>query len=86
MPFFVPLDFDDAGLNHFVVKVVAFARAFAHSRKHGNAAVQFGDVVNQFHNDDGLANAGATERADFAALQERADEVNDFDASHEHLR
>ena len=54
--------------------------------EHRDAAVQLGDVVDQFHDDDGLADAGAAERADFAALQERADEVNDLDAGGQNLR
>ena len=71
---------DDVGLGHFVVKVVALARPLAHAGEHRNAAVHLGDVVDEFHDDDGLAHAGAAERADFAALEERADEVNDLDA------
>jgi len=43
--------------------------------KHGNAAVQLGNIVDQFHNDDRLADARASERADFAAFKEGADEV-----------
>ena len=86
MTFLVLLHLDDAGLDHFVVKIVAFAGAFADAGEHRNAAVQLGDVVDQFHDDDGLADAGAAERADLAALQERADEVNDLDAGREHLR
>ena len=85
-PLRVLLHLDDAGLDHFVVKIVAFARAFADAREHGNAAVQLGDVVDEFHDDDGLADAGAAERADLAALQERADQVNDLDAGRQHLR
>src|SRR6185436_2865344 len=56
------------------------------TREHRNTAVQLGDVINEFHDDDGLADAGATERTDFAAFQEGADEVNDFDPGHKHLR
>ena len=48
--------------------------------------MEFGDVVDQFHDDDGLAHAGAAERADLAALQEGADQINDFDAGGKHLR
>ena len=77
---------DDAGLDHFVVKIVAFARAFTDAGEHRNTAVQLGDVVDQFHDDDGLADAGAAERADFAALQERADQINDLDAGGRDLR
>ena len=86
MAFFVLLHLDDAGFDHFVVQVVAFARAFAHAREHRNAAVQLGDVVDEFHDDDRLADAGAAERADFAALQERADQINDLDAGGQNLR
>ena len=44
-----------------------------------------GDVVDQFHDDDGLADAGAAEQSDLAALQEGLDEVDDFHAGLEHL-
>ena len=48
--------------------------------------MQLGDVVDQFHDDDGLADTGAAERADFSALQKGTDQVNDLDAGGEHLR
>ena len=69
MTLFVLLHLDDAGLDHFVVEIVAFARALTDAGEHRDAAVQLGDVVDQFHDDDGLADAGAAERADLAALQ-----------------
>jgi hypothetical protein len=52
-----------------VVEIVAFAGALADAGEHGIAAVALGDVVDQFHDDDGLADARAAERADFAALE-----------------
>ena len=48
--------------------------------------MQLGDVVDQLHDDDGLADARAAERADLAALQERADQIDDLDAGGQHLR
>ena len=69
-----------------MIEVVAFARALADAGKHRDAAVELGDVVDQLHDDDGLADAGAAERADLAALEERADQVDDLDARGEHLR
>ena len=48
--------------------------------------MQLRDVVDQFHDHDGLADTGATERADLAALQERTDEIDDLDAGGENLR
>ena len=70
---------------HLVVQVVALARALADAGKHRHAAVQLGDVVDQLHDHDGLAHAGTAERADLAALQERADQVDHLDAGREHL-
>ncbi len=77
---------DDAGFAHFVVKIVAFAGALTDAGEHGVTTVRLGDVVDEFHDDDGLADAGAAERADFAALDERADQVDDLDAGLEDRR
>ena len=74
---------DDLRLGHFVVEVVALAGALAHPGEHGVAAVRLGDVVDQLHDDDGLADARAAEGADLAAAHERADEVDDLDAGFE---
>ncbi len=71
---------DDAGFGHFVVKIVTFARAFADAGEYGEAAVGFGDVVNEFENDDGLTDAGATEGSGFTTLDEGRDEIDDLDA------
>jgi len=66
-----------------VVEVVALAGALADAREHRQAAVLLGDVVDEFHHVDRLADAGAAEQADLAALGERADEVDDLDAGFE---
>ena len=42
--------------------------------------VAFGDVVDQFHDQNRLAHTGAAEQADLAALGVRRDQINDFDA------
>ena len=62
---------DDARFGHFLVEIVAFPGALADSGEHRHAAMELGDVVDQFHDDDRLAHAGAAERADLAAFQER---------------
>ena len=72
-------------LGHFKPQVVALAGALAHAGKHRVAAVVLGHVVDQFHDDDGLAHAGAAEEADLAALQKGLDQVDDLDAGLEHL-
>ena len=50
-----------SGFLEFQPQVVPFACSFAHSGKHGNAAVLHGHVVNQFLNQHGLAHARAAE-------------------------
>ncbi|KAG1251387.1 hypothetical protein G6F65_018380 [Rhizopus arrhizus] len=67
-------------LFHFVVEVVALTGTLTHAGEHGQTAVRLGDVVDQLHHVDGLADAGAAEQADLAALCERADQVNNLDA------
>ena len=43
------------------------------------------DVVDEFHDDDGLADAGTAEHAALAALEQRADQVDHLDPGHENL-
>jgi len=44
-----------------------------------------GDVVDEFHDDDGLAHAGAAEQADLSALRVGGEEVDDLDPRLEDL-
>jgi len=44
-----------------------------------------GHVVDQFHDDDGLAHAGAAEQAHLAALHEGGQQVDDLDAGFENF-
>ena len=77
---------DDAGFLHLEPQVVALAGALAHAGEHRDAAVLQGDVVDQLHDDDGLAHAGAAEQADLAAAQVGLQQVDDLDAGLEHLQ
>ena len=76
----------DAGFDHFVIEVVAFAGALADAGEHGVAAVRLGDVVDQLHDQHGLADARAAEQADLAALGVGREQVDDLDAGLEDLR
>src|ERR1019366_615877 len=58
-------------LRHLDVEVVAFARALADAGEAAHAAVSLGDVVDELLNENRLADAGAAEKADFAALPVR---------------
>ena len=75
-----------AGLDHLVVEVVALAGALADAGEHRVAAVGLRDVVDQLHDEHGLADARAAEQADLAALGVRREQVDDLDARVEDLR
>ena len=77
---------DDARFLHFEPEIVAFPGALAHAGEYRNAAVLHGEVVDEFLNDDGLADARAAEQADLAAAEVRLDEIDDLDAGLEHFQ
>src|SRR5215204_3952521 len=76
---------DDLRLDHLAQEVVALARALADAREDREARVLHGDVVDQLHDEHGLADARAAEEADLTAAQEGLDEIDDLDAGLEHL-
>ncbi len=68
-----------------MIEVVALARALADAREHRVAAMRLGDVVDQLHDDHGLADAGAAEQANLAALGVRREQIDDLDAGDQDL-
>ena len=72
-------------LAHLEEEVVALARALADAGEAAHAAVRLGDVVDELLDEHGLADAGAAEEADFAALAVRGEQVDDLDAGLEDL-
>ncbi len=66
-------------------EVVALAGALADAGEHGVTAVLLGHVADELLDDDRLADAGAAEDADLAALGERGDQVDDLHARLEDL-
>ncbi len=75
----------DLGFDELVIEVVAFAGTLADAGEHRVAAVGLRDVVDQFLNQHGLADAGAAEQADLAALGVRRQQVDDLDAGDENF-
>ena len=75
----------DLGFDELVIEVVAFAGTLADAGEHRITTVRFGDVVDQLLNQHGLADAGAAEQADLAALGVRRQQVNDLDAGDENF-
>ena len=58
----VVLEVDDSGLDHLVVQVVSLAGALPHPGEHRVTTVGLGHVVDQLHDQHGLAHAGTAEQ------------------------
>ena len=69
-----------------MIEIVAFAGALADAGEHRISAVLLGDIVDEFLDDDSLADAGAAEQPDFAAARIGRQQVDDLDARNQHLR
>ena len=74
------LERDDTTLNHFVVQIVALAGSLADAGEDGVATVSLGDVVDQLHDQDSLADTGTAEQTDLTALGVGGQKVDDLDA------
>ena len=70
---------------HLEPEVVPLAGPLADAGEDRVAARGLRDVVDQLHDEDGLADAGAAEEAGLAALRVRLEEVDDLDPRLEHL-
>jgi hypothetical protein len=76
---------DHASLNHLVVEIVALTRALPDTGEHRVTTVVHGDVVDQLHDNHGLADSGTTEESDLTSLGVGGEEVDDLDAGDEDL-
>ena len=85
MTLLVLLDGNNTGLDHFAVEIVTLTGTLTDSCEERVAAVALGDVVDELHDDDGLADASATESAHLAALGEGTDQIDDLDAGLQNL-
>ncbi len=72
--------------DHLVVKVVPFTGPFADTGKDRETAVSHGDVVDQFHDQNRLADASAAEQADLTALGVGGQQVNNLNAGLQNFR
>src|SRR6185437_12028436 len=67
------------GFLELEIEIVSFARALTHAAEYRAAAVPLLHVVDELLNNHRLADAGAAEQSDLAALHERRDEIDDLD-------
>ena len=76
---------DNFGLDHFPEQVVALAGALADAGKNREAVRADGDVIDQLHDKNRLANTGPAKETDLAAAKKRLNKVDDLDARLKHL-
>jgi hypothetical protein len=68
-----------------MIEVVALAGPFAHPGENRKSAVGLGDVVDQLHDDHGLADPGPAEKANLAAPRIGLDQIDHLDARDQDL-
>ena len=71
---------DDAALNHLVEQVIDFSGPLGHTGIHGEASVSLGHIIDQLHDEDGLADTSAAEEANLATLAEGGNQVHHLHA------
>ena len=66
-----------------MVQIIALTGALADPGEHAGAAMALGDIVDQFLDQHGLADPGAAEQPDLAALGIRREQIDHLDAGDE---
>merc|ERR1719500_1825905 len=76
---------DDTTFNHLVVEIVTLTSSLADTGKDRVTTMGLGDVVDQLHNEDSLADTGTAEETDLATLYVWGKEIDDLNTSLENL-
>jgi hypothetical protein len=76
---------DDRGLLHFVVKIVALASTLTDTSEDRVTTVSLSNVVDEFLNEDSLADASTAEETNFAATGIRSNQIDNLDTGSENL-
>ena len=67
-------------LDHLVIEIVAFTGALADAGEYRIAAVRLGDIVDQFHDQHGLADASAAKQSDLSPFGVGREQIDHLDA------
>merc|ERR1739844_611711 len=81
----VVLQADDAALNHLVVQVVTLTGSLTHTSEDGVTTMGLGNVVDQLHDQDSLADTGSTEQTNLASLGVGSQQIDNLDTSDQDL-
>ncbi|MNC07704.1 hypothetical protein D3C75_552600 [compost metagenome] len=77
---------NNAGIRHFVIKVITFTSTFTDTCEYGNTTVLLGNVINQFLDCYCFTYAGTAEEADFTTLSIRCEQVDNFNTCFQDFR
>ena len=75
----------DSGLDHLAEQVVTLAGTLADSGEDRESVMSLGYIVDKLLDEHGLADAGAPEKTDLAALEIGFEQVDDLDSGIKHL-
>ena len=76
---------DNAGFHHFMIEIITFARSLANAGEYRVPAMRLRDVVDQFHDQNGLADTGTTEQADLAATRIRGKQIDNLNTGYKNV-
>mmetsp|Transcript_10743 Transcript_10743/g.25675 ORF Transcript_10743/g.25675 Transcript_10743/m.25675 type:complete len:533 (+) Transcript_10743:41-1639(+) len=79
------VELDHTRLDHLVVQLVTLAGALTDTSEHRVTSVRLGDVVDELHDENSLADTGTAEEANLASLGVGRKQINNLDASDKDL-
>merc|ERR1719356_1105610 len=72
---------DVLSFNHLIVQIVTLTGSFSYSSKYRVTSVGFGNIVNQFHNQDSFADSSTTEKTNLTSLGIGGKKIDNLDTS-----
>ena len=77
---------ENAHLFEFIVQLIAFTDTLAYPGENTSALVFFDDIVNQFHDQDGLPATGPADNSRLASPGNRKEEIHSLDSCLNNIR
>ena len=68
-----------------MIQIVSFTSTLTHPSEYRHTAMRFCNVVDELHDENGFAYAGAAEQTDLATLSVWREQVDHLDARYENL-
>merc|ERR1719223_1009116 len=79
------VDLDHTSLNHLVVQIISFTGTFSNTSKDRVSSVVHGNVVNKFHDNDGLSDTSSSKETNLSSLGVGGKKIDNLDTSDKNL-